>query len=111
MDLDIDEQQLVAEFRALSPAGRQELLKLATGLLRPRYGVPGFDLAGEVEALDAELGRLERFLDLVDQAHEAEFPQPTTVPSANFSVMAWGWLGSKVASLTWAYPTRGPMAA
>ncbi|HEY5976054.1 MAG TPA: hypothetical protein VIU41_15075 [Geobacteraceae bacterium] len=34
MDLDIDEQQLVAEFRALSPAGRQELLKLATGLLR-----------------------------------------------------------------------------
>jgi tetratricopeptide (TPR) repeat protein len=32
-------------------------------------------VAEEVEALDAELGKFERFLELVEQAHEAEFPQ------------------------------------
>jgi hypothetical protein len=34
MDLDLDEQRLLAEFRALSPAARQDLLQLATGLVR-----------------------------------------------------------------------------
>jgi tetratricopeptide (TPR) repeat protein len=33
-------------------------------------------LAAEVEAFETEVGQLERFLDLVEQAHEAEFPPP-----------------------------------
>jgi serine/threonine protein kinase/Flp pilus assembly protein TadD len=34
------------------------------------------DLLEEIEALETELATYERFLDLVEQAHEAEFPQP-----------------------------------
>src|SRR5262245_30373670 len=32
-------------------------VRLATGLLRPRHGVPGFDLAGTVEAVSSEATR------------------------------------------------------
>jgi serine/threonine protein kinase/Flp pilus assembly protein TadD len=32
-------------------------------------------LVDQVETLDTELGKFERFMELVDQAHEAEFPQ------------------------------------
>jgi tetratricopeptide (TPR) repeat protein len=36
-------------------------------------------LAAEIDAFEAEVGRLERFLNLVEQAHEAEFPQPVAL--------------------------------
>jgi NADPH:quinone reductase-like Zn-dependent oxidoreductase len=34
-------------------------LRMATGLLKPRYGVPGFDVAGQVEAVGSEVTRFE----------------------------------------------------
>jgi NADPH:quinone reductase-like Zn-dependent oxidoreductase len=34
-------------------------LRMATGLLKPRFGVPGFDVAGQVEAVGAEVTRFE----------------------------------------------------
>ncbi len=37
------------------------------------------DLVHQIEALEAELAQYERFLDLVEQAHEAEFPQPVAL--------------------------------
>jgi serine/threonine protein kinase/Flp pilus assembly protein TadD len=45
-------------------------------------------LADEVEALDAELDQFERYLELVDQAHEAEIPK--AVPLALQSEAAGG---------------------
>jgi NADPH:quinone reductase-like Zn-dependent oxidoreductase len=32
-------------------------IRMATGLLKPRYGVPGFDVAGKVEAVGADVTR------------------------------------------------------
>ena len=57
---------------------RQELAAARGRMGSDRAALGG--LVEEIEALDAELGKLERFLDLVEQAHEAEFPQP------------WRWL-------------------
>lgn len=34
-------------------------VRMATGLLRPRYGVPGFDLAGQVEAVGKSVKRFQ----------------------------------------------------
>ena len=56
-------------------------LALAREELAAAMGRMGSDRAAlgglvqEIEALETELARLERFLDLVEQAHEAEFPQ------------------------------------
>ena len=53
---------------------RQELVEAKSWL--GAYGhVLLAQQTAEVEALDAELGKFERFLGLVEQAHEAEFPQ------------------------------------
>lgn len=38
--------------------GSPVLVRMDTGLFRPKYGVPGFDLAGVVEAVGAEVGRV-----------------------------------------------------
>jgi serine/threonine protein kinase/Flp pilus assembly protein TadD len=53
---------------------RQELAaaKARVGIDRGTMG----GLAKDIEVLETEIGRYERFLDLVEQAHEAEFPQP-----------------------------------
>jgi serine/threonine protein kinase/tetratricopeptide (TPR) repeat protein len=42
-------------------------------------GTPPGGLAAQVEAFAAEVGRYERFLDLVEQSQEAEFPQPAAL--------------------------------
>ena len=47
MDLDQDEQRLLDEFRALSPDGRQELLKLATLLLGNCLRQAGTKISGD----------------------------------------------------------------
>src|SRR4051812_33313782 len=36
-----------------SVRGSPLVMRLATGLLKPKYGVPGFDVAGRVEAVGA----------------------------------------------------------
>jgi serine/threonine protein kinase/tetratricopeptide (TPR) repeat protein len=56
---------------------RQELAAVRARMGSDRPALSG--LAAEIEALDSELGGLEHFLDLVDQAHEAEFPQPVAL--------------------------------
>jgi serine/threonine protein kinase/Flp pilus assembly protein TadD len=38
-------------------------------------------LAEQIEALQAELNRFESFLDLIEQAHHAEFPSPGAAPT------------------------------
>jgi tetratricopeptide (TPR) repeat protein len=55
---------------------RQELAAAKSWL--GTYGPLLLRRAAEVEALEAELDNFERFLALVDQAHEAEFPRPDT---------------------------------
>jgi serine/threonine protein kinase/tetratricopeptide (TPR) repeat protein len=60
---------------------RQELAAARERLGSDRAALAG--LAEEIEALGAELGRYESFLDLVDQAHEAEFPQAVAFPEAS----------------------------
>jgi hypothetical protein len=47
MDLSIDEQRLIAEFRKLAPSGRDELLAAAAALVR-RAGSEGSDGEGSV---------------------------------------------------------------
>jgi hypothetical protein len=47
MDLSIDEQRLIAEFRKLAPSGRDDLLAAAAALVR-RAGNDGSDEAGGV---------------------------------------------------------------
>jgi tetratricopeptide (TPR) repeat protein len=59
---------LVADNR-LSPA-RQKLAEARAQLGNDRAALG--DLAAEVEASEAELDRFQRFLDLIDRAHEAE---------------------------------------
>ena len=44
--------------------GSPFLVRLATGILRPKYGVPGFDVAGEVEAIGSHVAQF-RVGDLV----------------------------------------------
>src|SRR3954469_7363092 len=39
--------------------GRPLPMRLMTGLTRPTYGVPGFDLAGTVEAVGADVTRFK----------------------------------------------------
>jgi serine/threonine protein kinase/tetratricopeptide (TPR) repeat protein len=82
---------------------RQELaaIKTRVGSDRAAHGA----LAVEVEAYDAELGRLEHFLDLVDQAHEAEFPQPVAL------VLQASSAGGKPAPPRESSPERQPAQA
>src|SRR5262249_7215711 len=53
---------------------RQELAEAKGRIGADRAELQG--LAEEIEALDAKLARFERFLDLVEQAHEAETSSP-----------------------------------
>src|SRR5262245_17903383 len=66
----------------------EDKLALARQFLAEARGRIGTDraalrsLAEEVEALEAELGRLERFRSLVERAHDAEYPQAGSVAVA-----------------------------
>ena len=53
---------------------RQELAAAGAQMGSDRAALAG--LVEEIAALEAELARYERFLDLVEQAHEAEIPHP-----------------------------------
>jgi len=56
---------------------RQELAAAKGRMGSDRAALGG--LVEEIEALETELARYERFLDLIEQAHEAEFPQPVAL--------------------------------
>jgi len=59
---------------------RQKLAE-AQALLAAHHVAPG-SLAGEIEALEAELARFEQFFAWIDQAHQAEIPSPDEVALA-----------------------------
>ena len=76
---------------------RQELAAAKGRMGGDRDALGG--LVDEVEAFEAEVGQLERFLDLVEQAHEAEFPPPwcrfswATLPSGTAVLsQTTGWV-------------------
>jgi NADPH:quinone reductase-like Zn-dependent oxidoreductase len=77
-------------------------MRLATGLLRPKCGIPGFDLAGQVVAVGARVTRL-RPGDEVFGACEGA--------CAEFAVADEGQLAPRPAGLRWeeaaALPTSG----
>jgi tetratricopeptide (TPR) repeat protein len=58
--------------------GVRRKLAEAQALLAAHHAAPG-GLAGEIEALEAELARFEQFIALIDQAHQAEIPSPAEV--------------------------------
>jgi NADPH:quinone reductase-like Zn-dependent oxidoreductase len=49
--------------------GRPLPMRLMTGLMRPTYGVPGFDLAGTVEAVGANVTRFKPGDDVFGTGH------------------------------------------
>jgi NADPH:quinone reductase-like Zn-dependent oxidoreductase len=49
--------------------GAPYLMRFETGLLKPRYGVPGFDLAGTVEAVGAKVTRFRPGDDVFGASH------------------------------------------
>src|SRR5262249_61561302 len=60
---------------------RQELVAARARIGNERAALGA--LADEVDALDTQQGRFERFLERVDQAHDAEIPQPVEPPGAD----------------------------
>ena len=77
-------------------------MRLATGLLRPRKGIPGFDLAGEVEAVGSNVTQF-RPGDLVFGASMGTCAQWVNVAAKSLAPMPQGLSFTQAAAL----PTSG----
>ena len=49
--------------------GAPLLMRMATGLLKPKYGVPGFDVAGQVEAVGDKVQRFQAGDEVFGECH------------------------------------------
>jgi serine/threonine protein kinase/tetratricopeptide (TPR) repeat protein len=83
---------------------RQELAAAKARMGSDRAALAG--LVEEIAALEAELARYERFLDLVEQAHEAEIPHPMVLILQGDSLH-----GTVVARPQMSSPVREPAKA
>ena len=77
-------------------------MRLATGLLKPRHGVPGFDLAGQVAAVGKRVTRFQ----LGDEVFGA-----STRTCAEYALADAGKLAPKPAGFTWVQAAAMPIAA
>ena len=83
---------------------RQELAAAKARMGSDRAALGG--LVEEIEAFEVEVAQYERFLDLVEQAHEAEFPQPVAL-----ALQAESAGGREVAPPQASSPVREPAKA
>ena len=81
--------------------GRPLLVRLATGIRRPKHPVPGVDLAGEVEAVGSGVTRFHPGDSVFGRADGA---------FAEFAVAGEGRLAQKPASLSFEQAAAMPMA-
>lgn len=65
--------------------GQPRLMRLATGLFRPTVGVPGFDLAGEVEAVGDKVTAFKRG-DAVFGAGQGTCAEYASVPETQLAI-------------------------
>lgn len=85
-----------------SVRGSPFAMRLATGLLKPKYGVPGFDVAGRVETVGASVTRFQAGDLVFGTCHGA---------CAEYAVAQERTLAPKPASLTLAEAAAVPTSA